>query len=165
MVQENIEISERSMTNRLIFSIPILIGILILLYPGDISTRFSGASKIVFGVMLVIVGFGGIIYFSLSQKIVIKTDEFEFWQGKKLKFRSRYDQIKAIECKKEMSNLGKIPVPDKCMNIYTTKGGLFLSTNRHLSKKSLMTFLRKIEEKSFQHGEIKIMDRLNWLYQ
>lgn len=50
-------------------------------------------------------------------------------------------------------------------NFETTKVGLFLSANRHLSKKSLMTFLRKIEEKSFQYGEIKTMDRLNWLYQ
>lgn len=165
MAQEDIVFTERSITNRLIFLIPIVIGILMLLYTGDISTRFSGASKIVFGVLLVIVGIGGIIYFSLPQRIVIKSDEFEFWQGKKLRFRSRYDQIESIECKKEISNLGRIPFPDKCMNIYTTRGALFLSANRHLSKKSLMTFLRKIEEKSFQYGEIEIKDKLNWLYQ
>jgi hypothetical protein len=72
----------------LIFYIPILIGILMLLHPGDISTRFREAGKVVFGVMLVIVGFGGIIYFSLSHKIVVEPNEFELWQGKKLKFRS-----------------------------------------------------------------------------
>lgn len=162
---QDIELKDRSLTNRLIFLILVIIGVLVLLYPGDISRRYSGNVKIVFGIMLIIVGFIGIIFYSLPQKLVIKSDSFEFWQGKKMKFKSRYEDIREVECKKTVSSAARIPVPDACMNIYTTRGALFLSANKHLNKKSLMTFLRKLEEKSFQHQNIKIKDKMNWLYQ
>jgi hypothetical protein len=164
-MNEDMELKERSKTNRLIFALPIIIGILILLYPGDISRRYSGNVKIVMGVGMIVVGFIGIIYYSLPHKLVIKSDCFEFWQGKKMKFRSNYEDIKEVECKKTVTSVARIPLPDTQMNIYTARGGLSLSANKHLSKNSLMTFLRKLEEKSFQHKNINIRDRLNWLYQ
>jgi hypothetical protein len=115
--------------------------------------------------VMVVVGIGGIIYYSLPHKLVVKPEGFEFWVGRKMKFCSDYDEIDRVECKKGITNLARVSVPDSHLYIHTTRGTLMLSAKQHLSKKSLMTFMRKLEEKSFEHRHIEIKDRLNWLYQ